>query len=136
MGKLQAQSFPLQSTLPNSNSLGDRKNVRITKGLHDKYAFELKKLFVRRFSRDFKILFELRKVRITNIRSKDAFCLKIFKGPENFVRISYILNSTWNETEFTVLVTTRIFFNKRLKRSCRINLFDNVWDIGDYGPLL
>ena len=32
-------------------------------------------------------MFELHKVRITNIPTIEAFCQEIFKGPENLVRI-------------------------------------------------
>ena len=52
----------VQSTLFNSNSLGGRENVRITK--ISNYADS----------------------------SHEAFCSEIFKGPENFVRIGKSLN--------------------------------------------
>ena len=63
-------AYDIQSILSNSNSLGDRKNVRITKSSN---------------------------YRDSNYR---GVCLKIFKGSENFVRISKSSNCTssnWTE---------------------------------------
>ena len=39
-------------------------------------------------------MFELLKVRITEIRMMEIFCQEIFKGPENFVRVSNSSNGT------------------------------------------
>ena len=64
-----------QSTLSNSNSLGDRKDARITN------------------------------VRIADIRIIAGFGLEIFKGPENLVRISKTSNFTSSHwTELTVFL--------------------------------
>ena len=58
----------IQPTL--SNSPGDRKNVRITKVRIAE--IRLIKAFVRRLSRDLKILFELANVRITRVRIRQS----------------------------------------------------------------